>query len=359
MSWRDVLGIDRDHALPNRTWWWWWFIFFFRNEANPDRTKQMVILWGTRNCRKLVVNDHVWHHDGGVVEGPDGLAFEGITAGWYYDGVTMRDPLFVDDGRMRTEWAEGGGTLRFQDGGTALLDATRRPYRLRVDRPEVAVDLSLDHWTDALSGITPTGKTYLRHLGYTMHKIRGSRVRGTVAVGGAEEEVVGTAYFQKVRINSPTSPWYWGVFQTGNASYIDYFMPHVGPPALRRSADHRSPWDWGERPLSRSFQFLDGEDGTLHRIRNVRIERRYADDLPVFRLRGREAGREVDMVMEAYARAYWKIEQPFLGLFRSVLYYNEYPVNVTRFAFRDGGKVVRLEDLGRVVGNCEHAWGMV
>jgi len=136
-------------------------------------------------------------------------------------------------------------------------------------------------------------------------------------------------------------------------------MPHLGPPALRRTAHHASPWDWGEWHLSNSFQFYEAATGELHKIKDVRIAKDYVGDLPMFRVRGEMAGKSVDMEAATYARATWVIRQPVLGPIANVLHYNEYPANVTRFEFSDHGRHVGLEDIGPVVGNCEHSWGLV
>ncbi len=359
MSWREVLDIDRSHELKSRTWWWWWFIFFFDNPANALRTQQMVILWGTRNCRKLVINGFPWKNDGRFHRQGDTIETRGVAAGWYYDGGKMHDPLFVDSGDLVTRIAGDGGTLAVKSQSTYALDATARPFRILVSRPDLRIDLALDRWTDHLDPIVPTGKDYLGHLGYKMHKIRGSKVKGTVQMAGEKREVEGTAYFQKVRINSPTSPWYWGIFQSEDGSFIDYFMPHLGPPMLRRDAKHESNLDWGERMLSRGWQFIEGESGRLHKFKKIKMSKRYEEGLPVFLLQGEEGEQKLRMEMTSYARAYWEVVQPLLGPITTLLYYNEYPVNLTEFEYREGSEKWTLADLGRVVGNCEHAWGIV
>lgn len=358
MTWAEVFDVDPSHALPNRTWWWWWFIFFFRNEVDDARTKQMVLLWGTRNCRALVINDHVWRRNGDIRRTGSSVDSDGMAAGWYFDGAMMYDPLFVDHGPIRSNW-NGGGRLALETENAYAFDATRTPQAVSVRRPGLDIRIDVSHWTDFLSQVVPTGKRYLYHLGYQMHKIRGVRARGSIALGSHLETVEGTAYFQKVRINSPTSPWYWGVFHAHDGSYIDYFLPHIGPPALRRSRAHGSRFDWGEFHLSRSFQFYEAATGEMHKIKGIRVTKRYAGDLPIFRLEGERAGKSVELEMSAYARACWEIRQPFLGRMTNVLFYNEYPANVTRFEFRDGGRRVTLDDLGPIVGNCEHAWGLV
>jgi len=168
----------------------------------------------------------------------------------------------------------------------------------------------------------------------------------------------GTTYFQKVRINSPTMPWYFGVFHSSRGDYIDYFMPHIGLPMFRRSPSHKSKLDFGERMLSKGIHFVE-TDGKNHSIKNVKIRKTHGNGFPVFYLSGHDGGKKVEMEMRPYSRAYWRVEQPLLRFFSTILYYNEYPAVVTKFRFEDNGKITTLDDMGFTIGNCEHSWGIV
>jgi len=358
VSLQDLMDIDTTHELKNRTWWWWWWICFFKNDTNPQRTKQFVVLWATRNCKRVRVLDHLWYRQMPVRKEDGRIRFEGLSASWYYDGKRMHDPLFIADGPMVSEWRGGSASLSLQN-ATSGFEGKVGNFRIFADFPDVRIDLKASEWTPFLTQVVPSGKEFLGHLGYKMFKIRGSKVEGIIQIGDLVESVKGTAYFQKVRINSITSPWYWGVFHTENGSYVDYFMPHIGPPALRRSVSHRSCLDWGEWILSRSWQFYDSSTDRVYKIKRVRMRKRYENDLPVFELAGEEGANRIRMTMEAYTRAYWRVEQPLLGFLSTVLYYNEYPVNVTEFDFRSGSRRVQLEDISPIWGNCEHAWGIV
>jgi hypothetical protein len=359
VSFSDIMNIDRTSELKNRTWWWWWLIFFLKNRENPERTKQLMILWGTRNTEYVEVNGIPWQREFDVRREGTHLTFYGMCSAWFYDGSRMIEPLFVDQGTMTSVWDEREGELVLKNDNTYSFSKKGDDYFMAVRRPDLEVGMKMSEWTPYLSKIVPTGKTYLAHLGYKMNKIRGSRAAGRIVLNGAETKEEGTSYFQKVRINSPTSPWYWGVFHTESGSYMDYFMPHIGPPALRRSYDHGSRLDWGERILSKGWQFYDASDGQFHRVKNVKMTKTYEDDLPTFTILGRDEDCSVEMVMKAYSRACWKVKQPFLRYFSTYLHYNEYPVNVVGFDFRSGEKRRTLSDLGHVVGNCEHSWGMI
>lgn len=359
MSYEKIMEMDTTNELRNRTWWWWWWILFFRNPENPERTKQMIVLWGTRNCKEVLVNDRLWVRKTGFERGDNRITTHGLTASWYFDGVEMIDPLFIDSGTLTSSWSEKDRELSLVGDGRYIFSGKNDSNRVEIARPNVNIELDLKPWTEFMRQIVPTGKQYLANLGYTMHKIRGSRVEGRISIGDRTEDVIGTAYFQKVKINSPTSPWYWGIFHSENGSYIDYFMPHIGPPMFRRTDRHSSKLDWGERWLSKTWRFYNGEKRTYHEMKNIRMRKKYENDLPVFMLTGDDGKASFEMEMTSYARAYWRVQQPLLKIFNTILYYNEYPANLTKFLFRSGKEELTLEDLGPFVGNCEHSWGIV
>jgi len=359
MRYYEIMDIDTTNELRNRTWWWWWWILFFKNHDDPSRTKQMVILWGTRNCKQVLVNDHLWLRKRKLEKERGKATTYGMVASWYFDGKTMIDPLFIDDGPLTSRWSPGDRELNLVGDGRYAFSGKEEFNEVTIEREDLNVKIDLKPWTDFMSDVVPSGKEYFMHLSYAMHKIRGSKAQGRVSLGDSTEEVEGTAYFQKVRINSPTSPWYWGVFHSKNGSYIDYFMPHIGPPMFRRTEKHSSKLNWGERILSKSWRFYDADEGVLHIVKNIRMRKRYENDLPVFMLSGDDGDKRFEMEMTSYSRAYWRIQQPLLRLFNTVLYYNEYPVNVTRFSFESASGRRTLEDLGPIVGNCEHSWGIV
>jgi hypothetical protein len=359
MRYYEIMDIDTTNELRNRTWWWWWWILFFKNHDNPRRTKQMVMLWATRNCKEVLVNDHRWLRKTDLKKERGLASAYGLAASWYYDGEKMVDPLFIDEGPLTSRWSPGERELSLAGKGRYIFTGKEDSHKVLVARRDMNIEIDLKPWTDFLSDVAPSGREYFMHLSYAMHKIRGSKANGRITIGDITEEVEGTAYFQKVRINSPTTPWYWGVFQSENGSYVDYFMPHIGPPMFRRTEKHSSKLDWGERILSKSWRFYDADEGVLHIVTNIRMKKRYENDLPVFMLSGDDGDKKFEMEMTAYSRAYWRIQQPLLGIFNTVLYYNEYPVNVTRFSFESHNKRKTLEDLEPFVGNCEHAWGIV
>jgi hypothetical protein len=357
MSLREIMDVDETDELKNRTWWWWFWLFFFKPKEG-ENWKQLMILWGTRNCRSLKVNDMPWVNDYGLKRSGNGLQVPGIAAAWYFDGRKMYDPLFLKKGPLTSRWGDNDGALSLKNGGHCTFTSSNGMYKIDTEFGDLKVKLDIKEWVPHLYEPVPTGKRYLGFLGYKMYKIRASRVEGVLDIGGKADHVEGTTYFQKVRINSPTSPWYFGVFHSARGDYLDYFMPHLGPPMFRRSPNHDSKLDFWERILSKGIHFSEAS-GKNHSIKNVQMDKVYQRDLPVFRLTGRDGRKKVDMELKCYSRAYWKVEQPLMRVLNTVLYYNEYPAYMTKFRFEEDGRVVTLNDMGFTIGNCEHAWGIV
>ena len=96
----DLWDVDRSKELWDRTWWWWWWLFMLKDVDRPGRTRQLMILWATRNCRDANINGMGWRNETGIVHSMknDGGArerrvdFSGASAAWYYDGERFGRP---------------------------------------------------------------------------------------------------------------------------------------------------------------------------------------------------------------------------------------------------------------------------
>ena len=51
------------------------------------------------------------------------------------------------------------------------------------------------------------------------------------------EKFEGTGYFQKVSVQAPTFPWFWGMLHFDDGSYLDWFMPHISFSSLNAEAE--------------------------------------------------------------------------------------------------------------------------
>ncbi len=358
----EVWDIDRSHEVKRRTWWWYWWIFYLKNPENPTRPRQLMVLWATRNAKKVYVNGEKWFNREGIEKGENEVTFPGLSAGWYYDGNAMHDPLFQVSSPVRAFWNSEHGEVTTKKEMHSRLFYENMSYHLDLKKEGLDVQIDMTPWTEELSRAVPTGRQYFGNLGYKMYKIRGMRAKGSILYGGKTIEVEGTAYFQKVRINSPTSPWYWAAFHGENGEFMDYFVPHMGLPVFRRGLEHKSIFDRWEKHLSNSFEFYDPQEKRYHSLKGIKIERRYENDLPIFTLSGRDGNTNLKAELTTYSRAYWIVKQPLLGAFSTTLVYNEYPAVMTGFSLKygsNGEREIRLSDIGQMVGNCEHAWGIV
>ena len=354
-------SIDEDRVCRNRTWWWWWWLLFLDDPENPDRPRQFCCFWVTRNCSRARIQDTSWRRAYPVRQREDGVDFHGMVCAWYYDGQTMHDPLLLEPGHMSIHRKGDWGSLAVKDREIGF-SGTPVDYRLRVSRSDFDVDVHLTPWTDALSTITPTGRDYRGNLGYRMFKIRGARVNGTLTHHDHSDAVTGTAYFQRVRISSPTTPWFWGIFQSERGDFIDYFMPYLSPELLRRRPGERSLLGRPRRPLSATIGFLDGSSGN-HYDFTMKMRKGWdTNGHPSFHLDGKgrlETEGSIEIDIQTYQRATWRIQQPWLGLSSTVLHYNEYPARLMDFRMETPDGVIERKELGRTWGNVEHAWGVV
>jgi hypothetical protein len=319
-----------------------------------------MVLWGTRNCKKVRVNDFYWEPAIPMEMSESRASFETMVASWYFDGNKMHDPFIIDHGRTETEWDVSTGRIRMKgDEGAYSFGGSHADFWLNLNNRKVGVELSMQRWNDMMAELVPTGRDFVRNAGYTMLKYRGLLSSGKVRVGENETPVKGRSYFQKVRIASITPCWYWGTVQWDNGAYLQYFLPHVGLPMLRHRLSHRSLIDWGEKMVSRTLNFYNPKDDKEYLMENVRITKRYENDLPVFRVSAHSSEAELRIEMATYARCCWNISQPLIGPIWQGIFYNEYPARVTDFQFISDTCRIAKEDLGKSYCNCEHTWGTI
>ena len=80
---RNMWVLKTDDMIPNLTWWWWWWLFFVKDPENPERTKQLMILWSTKYTDDIYVMDHHWKCKQFPTWEGDALKFNGMTCAWW------------------------------------------------------------------------------------------------------------------------------------------------------------------------------------------------------------------------------------------------------------------------------------
>jgi len=222
-------------------------------------------------------------------------------------------------------------------------------------------------WNEAMSCARPSTATYAGDMGYDILRVHGSRVIGTID----SREVQGTAYFQKVCVQAPSPPWYWGVLHFEDGSYLDWFLPHIS--LTMTSTDDRA---WKKRdafhyPLSQGGIFHDAGHLRTERFERVTVTKVAGDliepnhgttpqaPLPEFEITLKNGRTTIRLIARAVARANWDFHQPTRGGLWSHLTYNEYPLIVPFIEIQDEFGIRKRGDFGWIRGNAEHAWGIL
>lgn len=350
--------LKTDDMIPNLTWWWWWWIFFIKDPANPGKTKQFMILWSTKYTDDITVMDKKWK----VKKLPtweDGvLKFNGMTAAWWFDGKNMFDPLVLEEMDFEVRHEGDAGELKpMLDGADYRFFGSPEKYTVNIKDSKNDFHFEMTPWNDYLQEHRFNESHYTKKYSYNIMKIFGMKLKGSIA----GQPIEGSAYQQRVTVNAPAPTWYWGLVHCEDGSYIDYFMPFVGPQIFRTKEKARSRLDWGDIRLNRGIHFYHSPTDTEYRFRTraVKIEHEVVEELPVFYISGKDKEKEFRLTLKAYSRAFWRFQQPKRWGMRSILYYNEFPAEVVDFGFRtlDGKLKVDKSDLGETASNFEHSWG--
>jgi hypothetical protein len=61
------------------------------------------------------------------------------------------------------------------------------------------------------------------NMGYDILRLHACKAEGTID----GEHVQGSAYFQKVTVQAPSIPWFWGFLHFSDGTYLDWFIPHA------------------------------------------------------------------------------------------------------------------------------------
>lgn len=355
----NVWSMDLSPGSHKRSWWWWFWLFFLDNPDNPKRPKQLAVMWSTKDANKFRINDTWWHRRKGTKKIGNRTFIDGAVGAWYYDGKNMIEPVVLDNRFFVITEDESHGSLSSIPKPDHYLLGRPGNYKVHLENSNFRFHVDITSTKDPLSSEKFSQNSFYFGYGFDILKIRRMNLKGTVRLENKEEEINGTGYFQKVRISAPIIPsWYWGTIHPKDGSYLQYYMLHLGPPMLRRRNSQKSPWDWGEKYISKSISFYSKRLKKSFEFRHPRISKYYnRNGLPVFKMQAQENGYKISYTLKSYSRATWYFEQPMLGLLKTLLYYNEYPVILSKFLLEGKGVKINEGDLKGGVGNCEHAWG--
>ena len=347
----DIWNVDIGNSANRVGWDWWWWLFFIPGKT-PEKSEQLMILWSTKECEKIFVNDYLWRRKGLQRDGK-AFKFGGMVAAWYFDGEKMIMPMILEDSDLYLDKniiTNLDRSIFFKGGKNSSVAINNGKTKFRFN---------IKDWTDFMSEGRRKADKYIGRFGYDVFKIYGTKFEGEIVEGSKKRKVSGTAHFQKVRMKVPSMPWYWGMFHSSNGSYIEYFVPYIGIPCFRRTDKEESFFNRGGIPIYGTLKFFYEPDKECYTFSKVSVKKTVENGLPLFTVVAKEKNRTLRMKLRAYSRALWDFKQPLLASFNTKLFYNEYPTVLEEFELRDGDKVISKEKLGSVVGNTEHTWGLL
>ena len=380
--------LDVMPPIPRLSWWWYWVIMFVPDPDNPKRSRQLMILWSTKETPAIRVNGHWWKPGSRMsIDEHGGHVIPGMVCAWWYDGKKMFEPLVIKECRMALVndkhplWpADGSGegtgaivpildedfSLGMRPGNKGFWLCLTSDEEARSEGAPTSFEAELTPWWGPPSTLTYRNNVYGFDMGYDILRLQGSKLK--LKVDG--EEFEGSAYFQKVSVQAPSFPWFWGMLHFDDGSYIDWFRPHITPGMT--SMDDK-PWrrrDFFRTPAIGTGIFHDARRGRTENFKRCEVEVLEPDEeeplldnhgnlLPKFRVRIWNGRTQISIIVRAVSRARWTFDQPTRAGMVSQLTYNEYPLEVLKIAILDEQGLRTGEDYEWMVGNAEHTWGIL
>lgn len=377
--------------LHHLTWdWWWWLVMLDDPDGRPSG-RQLMVLWSTKDNPFVEVNGVPWTPKGRPgFDDQKAMSLDGMVCAWWFDGKRMHEPVIQRICRIlalpdtHPSWP-GINSPRGNGGGAVVpiteddlsmglkSDLSAFWINLKTDQsashPKVpdTIQLELTPWNSAMSTAQHATATYASNMGYDILRLHGTKVKGMLD----NEPVKGTAYFQKVCVQAPSVPWYWGMLHLDDGSYIDWFLPHI---SFTVSAQDNRPWkrrDLGHLGLSQGGLFHDPINKRSERFTHVKIQKSASDmvegehgqspgaPLPVFEIHMWNDRTSIELTVNAIERAHWTFDQPTRGGLTSHLTYNEYPLKLERLRIQDEFGTRKETDYAWARGNAEHSWGLL
>ncbi|MFW6142379.1 MAG: hypothetical protein ACOC53_07455 [Candidatus Saliniplasma sp.] len=357
-SYKNIWSLKTEDMLQGLSWHWWWWIFFIDNPSNPSKPKQLMILWSTKQIKQIEVNGMPWKQKNPPSYENGKLTFNGMTAAWWYDGEKMVEPLMLDGSDFEVKKDGGSGELNpLLEGKDYRFYGNSKRYHVNIVDEDNDFRFELTPWNPYLQDHRFNEQYYIRNYNYNILKIYGMKLNGLID----GEKVTGSGYFQRVSVNSPAMPWYWGLIHCEDGSFIQYFKPFIGLQIFRTKPDQNSYLDRGDIALSKDLLFYHKGTDTEYKFdkKYLSIDYTIRGQLPVVKVIGEDSHKKLQLTLKAYSRAYWRFEQPRKYMMKSILFYNEYPAVVKEFKFslKDKDLEVGKEDLGKTYSNFEHSWG--
>ena len=367
--------LQQRQPLNHLTWDWWWWLVMLDDPKNVEPGKQLMVLWSTKDNEMVQVNDVTWNPKGKPGFDEQGaIRLDGMVCAWWFDGSVMHDEIISHVCDMivlpagHSSWPSssksnqgGGAVVPLLDSDCSMgMVEDRSKFWLNLNlsekSPIQSVQLDLTPWNPAMSTARQANATYAGNMGYDILRLHGTKVSGVID----GESVSGTAYFQKVCVQAPSVPWYWGMLHFSDGSYLDWFLPHASLTMLSRDSRAWKKRDISHIALSQGGLFHDAQNKRSERFEIVSVKKeKQPNNLPHFDVQLQNGRTSIHISAQAVERAHWDFHQPSRGGVWSHLTYNEYPLIVKTLRIEDEFGVRVKSDYEWLRGNAEHSWGFL
>jgi hypothetical protein len=322
---RDVFDIQNE-PMPPGTWWWWFWLFFFENPKEPGTPRQLMTLWSVKNVARICCNDEKFTFD--LPLDRDNLS--GVVAAWYFDGKKIDDLVF---GRCNIRMSDNMLTADSTVPTSFTIDKGKNIIRIGNDFEFFAEVEDKPDFTRPLQ----QSNSYFGSKGYSMIRFIRLTLNGKVR----NERVHGSAFFHRIFVTVPSPSWHWGIFHFERGGILTYFNPFFFGKSLKKD-----------------ITFFDGKK--RHEFSQMTVKFT-AHSTPVFTIQGENEDERIDFTVDTHSLFSWILRRKILGVIPNKLIYREYPAFVSAFRLKNKktGESIDLNDMGKSVGNVEHATGFL
>lgn len=311
--------------IPKNAWWWWFWLFFIDDPKKVENPRQLMILWSTKNEKKISCNDL----DIVIKNCKNKNVLDGAVAAWYFDGKKMHHNFLLEQCRLVT----GKNNIISESKIKTLFSAEKDKYNVKIGKDfNFIMSKSKDH-----DSYLPThnSNNYIRSKGYSILRMNRLKLGGEIK----GKDIVGTAYFQRVFVNALSPSWYWGIFHFENGGILSYFNPRL----LKKS-------------VKKDITFFDGKNN--HKFSNIKVKR-VGEANPEFYVSGENENGRISFIVDCYSHSSWTFKKKSFKIFPNKLVYNEYPAKIAELNLEYKKEKITLDDLGYSIGNVEHSTGLL